>query len=223
MRQRLTLQAVLVISLGLLGCTRYPPPRVQRDNSFPIGAVAVVTPCTAAPGSLFADSTLRDRTARYQPPLQALGEGRLCALPPDVTEAYRFLWLRSFHHPVAITVEYGPTVRRIRARETNGYDGAPGKLIYDQTRPLDQQEWQQVAALVKKARLWQPPRPRFTSRGGSITDGAQWIVEGVREGNSSALVVTSPTPDGPNAAIRELCLRLLTLAERLPADGSSIY
>jgi hypothetical protein len=95
-------------------------------------------------------------------------------------QAYRFTWLRTFHHPVVIRIEVrsnGICELTIKVGlGSGGYD--PGKLIRNETSPLtkEQSEWFLNQVNLK---LWNEPHERDTPSG---DDGAQWIIEGVKNG-----------------------------------------
>src|SRR5262245_51972945 len=68
----------------------------------------------------------------YTKQLKALKEPSLWELSKkSVPQAYRFLWLRSFHHPVAIRLDINADgTARLTTKMTSGAGGyAPGKLI----------------------------------------------------------------------------------------------
>lgn len=130
---------------------------------------------------------------------------------PD--QSYRFTWLRSFHHPVVIRIDVRPDgICEITAKVglgAGGYD--PGMLIRNETRPLlkVQSTWfvNQIAL-----KFWNAPREDDKRLG---NDGAQWIIEGVKNGQYQVTDRWSPDA-GP---IRELGLAMIGLADlRIPSD-----
>src|SRR5215467_6336125 len=81
----------------------------------------------------------------YEQQLRALKETSIGNLRSDgVTQSYRLLWLRTFHHPVVVRVDVLPDGSgRVRIKETSGQGGyAPGKLIKNDARKLTEQETQ---------------------------------------------------------------------------------
>lgn len=127
--------------------------------------------------------------------------------------SYRFLWLRSFHHPVVIRLEVQPdhicalTVKV--GLGSGGFD--PGMLIQNDTRVLTKE--QSDALLVHlTAAFWSAPQ-EGPSTGG--TDGAQWIIEGIDSGRYHLADRWSPST-GP---IRDLGMELIRLASlQIPAN-----
>jgi hypothetical protein len=95
-------------------------------------------------------------------------------------QAYRFTWLRTFHHPVVIRIEVrSDGICELTAKVglgSGGYD--PGMLIRNGTSPLtkEQSEWFLNQVILK---FWNEPHERDKPGG---TDGSQWIIEGVKNG-----------------------------------------
>jgi hypothetical protein len=123
-------------------------------------------------------------------------EPSLSCGPPDDVEAYRFLWLRSFHNDIAVRV-----IRRgdAYALEAVILDGAgrssaylrwlvegtgdyhkPGNVSRRVRRALSRDQWQAVMTKLEEIQLWQMPTQSDVPLLG--TDGAQWIVEARRDG-----------------------------------------
>jgi hypothetical protein len=153
----------------------------------------------------------------YTKQLQAMGESSLLSQPDSPPEAYRFLWLRSFHHPVAVRVWTSCDGHFINLKQLNGQGGyEPGKLITDQTRPLTNAEWDRFVSLLDRSCYWQLP-PKIDDMG---LDGAQWMLEGVKEGRYH--VVDRWTPQSGD--FREACLYLLELSKlRIDLAGDDTY
>lgn len=92
-------------------------------------------------------------------------------------EVYRFLWLRSFHHPISVRL----TVRKdgtglLTSKETDGKGGYhPGKLIRNLTATLSKQQTDRFRDRAE--RLWKLPANQPAAVG---VDGAQWIVEAAK-------------------------------------------
>jgi hypothetical protein len=118
----------------------------------------------------------------YSAQLQALNEPSLFRLATDRTShSYRFLWLRTFNHPVAIRVDIKPDRTGVlTAKVASGAGGyAPGTLLENTTRDLDEATVRSFLNLLDKTKFWKAPNPVNDQRG---TDGSQWIVEGVKNG-----------------------------------------
>ena len=153
----------------------------------------------------------------YTKHLKAMGEPSLLAQPDSPSESYRFLWLRSFHHPVAVRVWASCDGHFINVKQTDGQGGyEPGRVITDKTHQLTDAEWDHFISLLDRSCYWQLQ----TEIDDSGFDGARWILEGVREGRYH--VVDRWTPEGGD--FREVCLYLLKLSN-MPIDlsGKDIY
>ena len=141
----------------------------------------------------------------YSNQLKAMGESSLLSQPDSPPETYRFLWLRSFRHPVAVRVWascYGHfiSVKQLSSQGTI----EPGRLITDQTRPLTDTEWDHFINLLDRSCYWQLG-PETDDIG---FDGARWVLEGVREGRYH--LVDRWTPESGD--YQEACLYLLKLS-----------
>jgi hypothetical protein len=120
-------------------------------------------------------------------------------------ESYRFLWLRSFHHPVAVRVWRSGAEHFLVVKQLSGAGGyAPGRLSVDRTRQLSNDEWDEFVRLLDGICYWQMPAE--DSRLGN--DGARWILEGMKDGRYH--IVDRWSPDGGD--YRAACLHLLKLS-----------
>ena len=110
--------------------------------------------CGADIGLFFAGTPLADRDGWYGRHLTAMGERALC--PSASATSYRFLWLRTFHHPVAIRVDRTDTGSFLTAHELSGAGGyKPGSLIRTQARALSDSEWSTLERAIFAAEFWQ--------------------------------------------------------------------
>lgn len=110
----------------------------------------------------------------------------------------RFIWLRSFHDPIAIRICKEGEDRYIRAvKLTKQKDYSPGPASKDFTRKLTAAEWNQIAAISELPQVWTPLNndERIAVQGGC--DGAQWIFERRDEGKYSLLDLWCPKDYGP--------------------------
>ena len=137
-------------------------------------AVVLATP--ADMGSPAQSACLKDdfySSAMREPKLS-------CGISQD-HESYRFLWLRSFHDPVAIRVyrrgsQYGLVAVVLEYREGGGDLGGI-KTRVDKT--LSAAEWRQAVAVLEAVDFW---RMKTNPRDTFGIDGALWTVEGRHAG-----------------------------------------
>lgn len=136
----------------------------------------------------------------YAENLRAAGE-RPLSFEPASLETLRFTWLRSFHSPVIVRVDWAPTgVATLTATVLSGTGGyEPGEISNTVTRTLTQGEIERLL-ILRKAAL----------RGPSVdcrlmVDGARWIVEAT--GVDGYHYVNAKSSD--TGSVRELGLALL--------------
>jgi len=130
-------------------------------------------------------------------------------------DSYRFLWLRTFHAPIAVRVDRTPekaTLSAVQLSGAGGYD--PGSVVDRTTRELSAQDVDTLRGAIGKADFWQLPS-REPSMG---ADGAQWIIEG-RSGAQYHVVDRWSPKAGP---FQDLAMRFLSLA-RLQIPSRDAY
>ena len=193
----------------------------QRYSCFPGLSVRVLKSSeqTAffAPAAL-SESAWSARLLRswYSHQLEAMNEQPLPALEHE-DESYRFLWLRAFHKPVAIHVwragaQHFIVVKRLNGR--GGYD--PGRFDLYWSHSLTENEWDAFMLHLEHSQYWLMP----TQEEKPMFDGAQWIMEGYREGRYH--VVDRKSPD--SGAYRDACLYLLRQSGLLAeTPASEVY
>lgn len=146
------------------------------------------------------------RNEWYSKHLKALNEPALPSIE-GANETYRFLWLRSFHHPIAIRVWRIGEERNIVFKELDGAGGyEPGKLIANKTRRLTADEWDKFIDLLQKTSYWQLP----TESKDFGLDGAQWVLEGKKDEQYHIVDRWSPR----SGSYLEACSYLLKLSGR---------
>jgi hypothetical protein len=159
-------------------------------------------------GDLFADWYSRHLAAMQEPSLWRAREepGR---------HSFRFLWLRTFHAPIAVRLEIDTSeTGLLTVKMTNGLGGyEPGGLVVDRAVPLSREQTTDFVLHLAKARIWELPVRDQTTLG---MDGAEWIIEGIR--GSKYHVVTRWCPD--EGAFRDAAL---TLVQHAQLEVSEIY
>ena len=167
---------------------------------------------TVQPGQYFPSGTFSASTEKwYGGRLCAMREEPLARSPAD--EAYRFLWLRSFHHPVSVRIEASSGTSALIAVELDGADGhEAGTAEVRAERSLSEQEWTTLMAAIGPATFWDMPTQNPTGFG---EDGAQWIIEGYRHGRYHVVARWSPR-SGPIRSAGEAFLHAAHLS--FPAD-----
>lgn len=104
-------------------------------------------------------------------------------------EIYRFTWLRTFHHPVAIRIEKdGETCLlywKLGGGE-GGYD--PGELIIVKSKPIDIKIWEELKTMLQKMDFWHMNR----TVNDMTIDGSKWILEGAEPEQYRVVDLSSP-------------------------------
>jgi hypothetical protein len=139
--------------------------------------------------------------------LAAMGEPPLWSARTEAARhAYRFLWLRSFHPPIALRLEIGEAEgATLPVKVSDGQGGyEPGKLVIDRTVPLSRAQITDFLTLLARARFWELPVTDRTRMG---MDGAEWVLEGLQGGRHR--VVARWCPD--EGAFRDAALTLVRL------------
>jgi hypothetical protein len=162
------------------------------------------------PGSLVPDWYSKNLRALHEPSLWFVSKAQ-------VAQSYRFLWLRTFHHPIAIRIEFNPDgTSRLSVKMTSGEAGYdPGHLTRDDTSALTKQQTDWFLGKIEENGFWR--LPSGDNRIGN--DGAQWIIEGVRSRNYHMVDRWSPT-DGP---VRAIALLMLNDLARVKISAREMY
>lgn len=139
-----------------------------------------------------------------------MGERALCPSASGTT--YRFLWLRTFHHPVVIRVDRTDTGSFLAAHELSGAGGyEPGTVIRAEARALSDSEWSTLERAISAAEFWQ--LATYSAANPAGLDGSQWIVEGVRGDRYHVIDRWTPGPADESAPVHRLGMQFLRLAE----------
>ncbi|MHB8539703.1 MAG: hypothetical protein ACYDCD_01990 [Candidatus Acidiferrales bacterium] len=157
----------------------------------------------------------------YSHALKSLEEPSLWKLSQNDKHAivYRFLWLRSFHHPVAIRVIIAPDgTAELITKVSGGAGGyAPGPLIESQTKRLSAIDVKDLLEQMNSANFWELPTEEKRASFG--IDGARWILEGIQDGNYHVVDRWSPT----KGEYRTLCGFFVSKLARLRIPKNEIY
>ena len=195
-----------VVSMVLAGCGSTEAPALT----------ASACPQPSADGYFARDAFDREgvsgasRAAWYSKLLRAMGEPSLHC--ETVRPAYRFLWLRTFHHPVAVRIEARADGMHLSAVELSGASGYdPGTIARRVDRVLTATEARTFDAALTRTKVWSVA-PSEDEHG---LDGAQWVIE-AHDGKRQA-VHDRWSPE--RGRVRELGLAFLQLTGwRFPPD-----
>jgi hypothetical protein len=125
----------------------------------------------------------------------------------SVYNSYRFTWLRTFHHPIAVRIDNKKGQILLTWKECDGAGGyEPGKIIVDKQKKLSENEWTEFQKMISKIDFWGIPSSLDEIPG---NDGSQWILEGIKA--EKYHVVDRWTPRGSDYA--KCCEFLLNLTD----------
>lgn len=176
---------------------------ISQDSYFPSGALSDY------------DRVDSFKARWYSDQLRALEEPSL--LQEANKQSYRFVWLRTFHHPVAVRLDImSDGTGKLTVKIANGAGGyKPGKLIENTTAVLTQKQTDKFLEQVRDVGFWELPSFEKTSG----CDGAEWIIEGVKDGKYHVVDRWTPSK-GP---IRELGMTLAFDFAQLKIPKDELY
>jgi hypothetical protein len=179
-----------------------------------LALAGVPLPAQYFPAGCFDKNPQNDEsTANYYASfLRALHEPSLWELSRQKPEAevYRFFWLRTFHHPIAVRL----VVRKsgsgwMNAHVTSGHGGnQPGRIIRYSIFWLTKNQTQSFLTALDRVDFWRLPTEVQQEERIAQLDGARWIVEGVKNGQYHVIDRWSPDRSDPVRAIGLLALKL---------------
>lgn len=140
----------------------------------------------------------------YSESLRRMGEPSLSCVSEGYSETYRFLWLRTFAHPISVRINQSQNKIEIEAYELSGAGGYdPGTIAKHIRKTVSFSEWERLRSAFARVDFWNLPTK--DSRLGA--DGAEWIIEGRRD--KAYHVVDRWSPEGHD---RDVGLMFLDLA-----------
>jgi hypothetical protein len=183
--------------------------RKRVPKLVPLMTLLLVTVLCPAQTNYFPSGTFGDDQFRvnwYSKALKSLREPSLYE-PERIegTQSYRFLWLRSFHHPVSVRLDIkADGTALLTTRITSGAGGYdPGKLIQNRTRTISKERTDWFLNRIDESNFWKLPTVEKMDAEG--LDGAQWIIEGTKKGKYH--VVDRWSPD--KGEVRSIGLMML--------------
>jgi hypothetical protein len=130
--------------------------------------------------------------------------------------AYRFLWLRTFHSPIAIRlIIHVDGTGTLTGKMTNGKGGYnAGNLTRNESHELTKAQVAEFLGLLRRASFWSA----LSEDGTGGVDGAQWVLEGVENGHYHIVDRWSPK----KSDFEHVCLFLFGQS-RISVDAKEIY
>jgi hypothetical protein len=201
-------QVCLILTPSILAAwpnvaSQFPPDK--NPQYFPVGVLSK-------------NSDSSDFRARwYAIYLRTMSEPSLYLASHDsAVVVYRFLWLRTFHHPIVVRLSVRSNGSgALTVLQTSGSGGfRTGTVTVNRTVEVSTQQVQGFLQLLQKLDFWSLP----TEGGPPGLDGAEWILEGVEHGKYHIVVRWSPE----KGDFRKACFRLLSLSG-LRVDPKEVY
>jgi hypothetical protein len=130
----------------------------------------------------------------YAKHLRAMREPSLLELSKDTSrQSYRFLWLRTFHHPVSARLEVAKDgTAQLFVKVLSGQGGYdPGRVILNRNIKVSRDAVDHFLELLQKADFWNIPTEQ-EQRDVIGVDGAQWIIEAASGGQYHVVDRWSP-------------------------------
>jgi hypothetical protein len=173
------------------------------------------------PVRAFSDNLEEDRYLAnwYGSHLKGLNEGSLYEQAKSSSQSYRFLWLRSFHNPIAARLDVrsdGIGILTIKVASGTG-SAAAGHVIERRARRLTKQQTDSFLNQVNSLAFWKLPARAAQKDTGP--DGAQWVFEGLKDGEYHIVSQWSPQ----SGTIRTLALALVIDMGHLEIPAKDIY
>jgi hypothetical protein len=204
--KRITIRFAVTVLTFITGITAAaiwfgkPHKQFADDNYFPVG---IFSPH---------EGELNWTRKFYSGSLAAMQEPTLFPPKDKNVEAYRFLWLRSFHPPVSVRLWQDGNQSYMSTKQLSdvgipikGEAIFPKTLAVNETQSITEEQWAHFQELLKKTGFWSMPTVDDTPIG---LDGAGWLLEGVKRDQYHIVHRQSPT----QGAYREVCIYLLRVS-----------
>ena len=150
----------------------------------------------------------------YWQELRAMKEPRIASFADSSeTEVVRFLWLRSFKPTITVrAIRRGSRYALIRAQLSNPEGLCPGTIDRRDSVRLSSRTWKTLIRALENPEFVPAPLPTNTVG----ADGAQWVVESVRQGHYQLVDVWAPKEQGRGSNVRALGLEMVRSAGLMP-------
>jgi hypothetical protein len=192
---------------------------------FVCSLLLVVPALSLGQASFFLDGTLGKDGSHadwYSKQLKALHEPSLWqSSKAKKTQTYRFLWLRTFHHPIAIRLDVEADGSSLLTTKINSGRGGyePGRLIRNSTRKLSKERTEWFLARIEELQFWSLPTKEADEPNVINLDGAEWILEGTKNGDYH--LVNRWSPD--KGAVHALGIIMLIDLAKLKLHYQEVY
>ena len=135
-------------------------------------------------------------------------------------EVYRFTWLRTFHHPVAVRLEKQNNSIRLFTKVCNGAGGyEPGQLIFDTTLNVTDDQYKSLTQKIVNINFWNLKTEKRDEDG---NDGSEWVIEAVKD-NKYHMVTRWTPSEGRQGNFRSVGEFLVSLSKISNDETKNFY
>lgn len=199
-----------LLLVALLACWAFKAPAQQQSNIPDVllkdSIIIMDDPVVRPEAEVKKDVAGIDKRLKELPLETLAGNG----------EAFRFIWLRTFHHPIVISIKNTSGIYKLHWAIWSGAGGYGwGKLAKQGSKDLSSAQWKLFKSGVDSAYFWELP----AYRNDVGNDGSDWILEGQQAGKYH--VVQKWTPQNPNR-FYQCCYYLIELAG-IKIDAREMY
>lgn len=122
--------------------------------------------------------------------------------------SYRFLWLRTFHHPISVRIEKEESSCKVYWKMCSGQAGySAGNLILTKEKIVEINDWKTISKQLSNANFWNLP----SENDNDGLDGAMWIFEAATQ--EYYHVVSRWCAKDEDKIFARCCLYLLSLTD----------
>jgi hypothetical protein len=121
--------------------------------------------------------------------------------PGEVSETYRFTWIGSFHPEIIIRAESQDRGVELLVKDR----GHPSRAARWRRVQIKQRQWKSLLSALEKAHFWE----LAAEEEACVSDGADWVLEGLKDGRYHVVIRCSPYP----GTFHRACCRLAKLSE----------
>lgn len=197
-----------------------PPCGTNMRALVHLALLPVLAACSTTDRNMFPEWQQLGSFQRHWYSRLLIAAGEKPIITPVQTPVYRFIWLRSFDHPVVIRIEC-PEKCHLSAKMLSGSGGYdPGRVSRRRERTLSKEEKGRFMELLSRVNDY--PGDKMNRVNGP--DGAQWVFEEAGDADYEAIDVWSPELQiGPGAAAYAAFCRYMIKLSGFEVQNNKIY
>jgi hypothetical protein len=215
--------AILLWAIASFGWSQDEDPFAPLgERSIQQVAPAPKKPARDSNGNLYAPVGTDSWSANY---LAAMGVPSLCVRHQGDPKIYfRFTWLRTFHHPISITLEVHGDESMLWVIELSGKGGYdPGIVASERRVSVPQDSAGKLKEAFERPSLWAPLSDFEAAYFDSCKDGALWLLESsAPEAYRRIELLSPPDPQDAIAGMRDFTQHRALVKCLLGISGLSV-